>query len=357
MKRAKQNSIILFAIVCFCIGAQQKAFAQDIHFSQYTLAPLTLNPALAGFYSGDHRAFLNYKNQWNGMAASGAAYTTSMCSYDTKLLTRKFKKAYVGAGFNAFRDVAGDLNLGTTQLNLSFSGVVTLNNKQQMSGGIQAGFVQKSISTSEMKWDSQYDPDDGYDPTLPSNDVVSIAPKMYGDVSGGLAWTYNGTKSTTYSTNQKKFTLGVAVFHINRPNHKFEIYNADVDQLNMKFTVHGSGHIAFGKSGYQLVPSFAYFKQGPTMELDLGTMVRWVIKAESRYTGYVQGMALSLGAQYRSGDAIIPMLLYEYSDFALGVSYDVNTSSLVRGTRGRGGFELALRYIKPVGISSTRVRD
>lgn len=364
MKRAKYISILLSILLFFCIEGQRKGFAQDIHFSQFTLTPVNINPALTGFFSGDHRAILNYKNQWNGMAASGAAYNTYMCSYDTRLLTQKIKNGYLGAGFNAFRDVAGDLNLGTTQLNVSLSGVVSINEKQAVSGGIQSGIIQKSISTSAMQWDSQYNSDQGqFDPTLPSNDVSTIPPKTVGDVSAGLAWNYNANKASTasnYSVTNKqlKFNLGVSAFHLNKPNQKFNIYNADVtDLLHSKFIIHGNAHIGFGASGYQLLPSFIYFKQGPFTEFDIGTMVRWVITPESKYTGYVQGMAISVGAQYRSGDAIIPMVLYEYSDFALGLSYDVNTSALVKGTRGRGGLEIALRYIRPIKVSSTRLLD
>jgi type IX secretion system PorP/SprF family membrane protein len=358
MKRARHISILFSIILLFCFGTQWKVIAQDIHFSQFTLAPLTTNPALAGFYSGDHRAFLNYKNQWNGMAARGAAYRTFMCSYDTRILTKKFKNGYIGTGFNAFRDVAGDLNLGTTQFNISFSGIVSINSRQLISGGIQGGFVQKSISSSAMKWDSQYNNETGaYDPSMPSNDVYTIAPKMYGDFSAGVAWNYNANKSTTYSREQMRFNAGIAAFHLNRPNQKFKIYNNDIDPLSTKFVIHGSGYIGIGAKGYQLLPSFIFFKQGPHTEFDIGAMARWVIQAESKYTGYVKGMALAVGAQYRAKDAIIPMVLYEYSDFGLGVSYDINTSSLIRGTRGKGGIEFALRYVKPIGISSTRLLD
>ena len=347
-------SILLLTLVCL----QGKVVAQDIHFSQYMLAPLTMNPANAGLFSGTHRAFLNYKNQWNGMAEKGAAFKTFMCSYDTRLLTDKIKNGYMGAGFNAFRDVAGDLNLGTTQLNMSLSGVVSISETQAFSGGIQAGLVQKSISTTAMKWDSQYNEDLGeFDPTLPSNDVMSIPPRIYADLGGGLVWSYNANKSSNYATNQKKINAGISAFHLNRPNQKFEIYNKDPDALYTKFVLHGSAHYAFGDKGYQVLPSVAFFKQGPTQQLNVGGMFRWVIQAKSRYTGFVQGMAVSAGFQYRSADAINPMALFEYSDFALGVSYDVNISSLKTGTRGRGGLEVAIRYIKPFGASPTRILE
>lgn len=350
----KLLSVLLITFTCF----QSKVVAQDIHFSQYMHAPLALNPANAGLFSGNHRAFLNYKNQWNGISDNGAVFKTFMCSYDTRLLSEKIKNGYMGAGFNAFRDVAGDLNLGTTQLNMSLSGVVSVNETQAISGGIQAGIVQKSISTTAMRWDSQYNEDLGeFDPTLPSNDVNSIPSRIYADLGGGLVWSYNANKSSNYATNQKKINAGISAFHLNRPNQKFEIYNKDPDALYTKFIVHSSAHFAFGDKGYQVLPSIAFFKQGPTQQLNVGGMFRWVIQAESRYTGYVEGMAVSAGLQYRSADAINPMALFEYSDFALGVSYDVNISSLKTGTRGRGGFEFAIRYVKPFDISSTRILD
>lgn len=364
MKRTRLTSIAFYTLLSFLLGEAGGVFAQDIHFSQFSMTPLNLNPALTGFYSGDHRAYLNYKSQWTGMGSKGATYRTYMCSYDTRLLTKKFSGGYIGAGFNAFKDIAGDLSLGTTQFNLSVAGIVSINSKQLLSGGIQGGIVQKSINSSAMQWDEQYDPGtNAYNSSLPSNDVASIPSHTFGDFSGGIAWNYNANKSssnksTTYATNQLKFNLGLSAFHLNKPNQNLNPFNnGTTDNLYAKFIIHGTGLIPVASSKYQLMPSFAVYRQGPFFELNAGTMVRWIIKGESRYTGYVQGMALSLGAQYRYKDAVIPMALFEYSDYALGLSYDVNTSSLRQGTRGKGGIEISLRYIKPLGISSTRLLD
>src|SRR5687768_3272675 len=41
--------------------------AQDIHFSQYYLSPLSLNPANTGNYKGDYRFFGNYRSQWRDL--------------------------------------------------------------------------------------------------------------------------------------------------------------------------------------------------------------------------------------------------------------------------------------------------
>lgn len=343
----------------FLEGSGGASFAQDIHFSQSNMTPLLLNPALTGMYDGNQRVFLNYKNQWKGMGMPGATYNTGMFSFDTHVLKKKWHNGYLGAGLNAFKDVAGELKMGTTQLNISISGIVFINKQQLISGGLQGGYVQKSISTASLQWENQYDAGTGaYNSSLPSNDFVSIPPYSYGDFSAGLAWSYNAYKPSTYGNKQMKFNLGIGAFHLNRPNQKLNPFSTDVtDNLNSKFIFHGAAQIAIASSKYQLIPTFALFKQGPSYDLNLGTMVRWTIKGESRYTGYVQGMALSLGALYRAKDAIIPMMLFEYSDFAVGLSYDINTSSLIQGTRGRGGVEISLRYVRPLGISPTRLID
>lgn len=343
------------------ISCLTSSFAQDVHFSQTGMSPLLLNPALTGIYGGNHRAFLNYKNQWSGMGGPGATYRTALFSYDTRLLTKKFKTGYIGAGINAYKDVAGDLNLGTTQLNFSFSGIVFINKKQLLSGGLQGGYAQKSISTTDMQWDSQYDGNSGtFNSSLASNDIASIPPYQYGDFSAGLNWSYNVKQSYMRANNQFKCNFGIAAFHINRPSQKFNPYNTNIiDNLKAKFIVHGAAQIGIASTDYEWVPSAVFFKQGGSNELNLGTMIRWTIKGESRYTGYAQGMALSLGAQYRLGDAIIPMMLFEYSNYALGISYDINTSMLAQSTKGKGGVEISLRFSTPNPFtrSSSRLLD
>ncbi|MDP1744013.1 MAG: PorP/SprF family type IX secretion system membrane protein [Bacteroidota bacterium] len=347
------KSKVLYLAVIFnlasCILHLASSFAQDIHFSQTNMTPLLVNPALTGFMGNNHRAILNYKSQWIGMGASGATYRTGSFSYDTRLLTRKFKTGYIGAGINAFKDVAGDLKLGTTQLNISFAGIVIINKKQSISGGIQGGYVQKSISTADMKWDSQYDEGAGvFNPQLSSNDVVSIPPYRYGDFSGGLAWNYSSKQTYMSANNQLKVNLGIAAFHINRPSQKLNPYNTNsTDDLYSKFIAHGSAVIGIASTNYEFQPSAILFKQGGAFELNMGAMIRCKIRGESRYTGNVEAMAVSIGAQYRIGDAFIPMMMFEYSNYALGVSYDVNTSMLKQSTGSKGGLEISLRYTTP----------
>jgi hypothetical protein len=87
--------------------------------------------------------------------------------------------------------------------------------------------------------------------------------------------------------------------------------------------------------------------QGPAKEINMGLLARVMLRAASKYTGIYKESAISLGAYYRIGDAIIPSLLLEFGSFAIGMGYDVNISRLKAATQARGGMEISIRYINP----------
>ena len=62
MKQLTLNSIklIICSLLFISVG---KVTAQDIHFSQFYMSPLTLNPATAGAYK-DINVTTNYRDQW-----------------------------------------------------------------------------------------------------------------------------------------------------------------------------------------------------------------------------------------------------------------------------------------------------
>jgi hypothetical protein len=58
-------------------------------------------------------------------------------------------------------------------------------------------------------------------------------------------------------------------------------------------------------------------------------------------------IAFGPGIFYRNKDAIVFKFLLEWSNYALGFAYDLNTSSLQQASKGRGGFEVMLRFVYP----------
>lgn len=70
----------------------------------------------------------------------------------------------------------------------------------------------------------------------------------------------------------------------------------------------------------------------------IGGLLNWTAATE----GLDPLFTLAVGAYYRVNDAIIPVVKLKYKKMALGVSYDVNNSSLQDASRMDGGYEVTL---------------
>ena len=91
---------------------------QDIHFSQFYMSPLNLNPAMTGVMNCKTRFVANYRNQWASVLKANA-YNTYSASYDQKVPVGR--EDYFGIGGSLWGDVAGESRFGTTQGRLSLS--------------------------------------------------------------------------------------------------------------------------------------------------------------------------------------------------------------------------------------------
>src|SRR5690625_4984932 len=80
------------------------ANTQDIHYSQFYMAPLHLNPAMAGVMNCNSRMIVNYRNQWATVLTN--PYNTFSASYDQKVPVGR--EDYFGWGASAWGDVAGE---------------------------------------------------------------------------------------------------------------------------------------------------------------------------------------------------------------------------------------------------------
>lgn len=333
---------LITSFLLFAWGLTGALFAQDIHFSQFQQTPLIVNPALTGAFSGDQRAILNYKSQWTSF---GAPYKTFAFSFDSGLLKKKWKKSYLGAGLSAYNDQAGDTKLGTMQVIAGLSAILTLNNNQNISAGISAGYVQRSMKGDSFEWGNQF-AKGVYDPGQSSGEAATaFAPFGYADVSGGLNWNYGKDAADIASNDELKISAGLAAFHLNRPDQKF--LTLKQEKLHIKLIGHVGAYIGIENTNISLLPSLIYFRQGSAQEINAGMMIRYTITEESRFTGFIKECAVSIGGHYRLGDAVIPQIMVEYANYAIGISYDVNVSALKTVTNTRGGIEIALRYINP----------
>ncbi|MBL4657035.1 MAG: PorP/SprF family type IX secretion system membrane protein [Flavobacteriales bacterium] len=310
------------------------AFAQDIHFSQFSSAPLTLNPGSTGAFEGDVRAVVNFKDQWRTIANP---YKTLSFSVDAPLLKDVITDGAISGGIAILSDKAGDLDVGTTQFNLFVAANKSIDRQNNISLGISGGFAQWAMDgdAETQRWDSEYDP--GASGGYTNSDLGSTNTENfnYVDFSTGLLWNYLG---------DIKAHAGISLFHLNKPQMSFI---NDPAQLNAKLAFHGGAEIYVKGATVSVLPQLLFLKQGPQTEFNIGGLVKYRLREGSRYTGEIEETAVYLGGWYRFGDAFILNARFDYMRFALGVSYDVNVSGINVATASKGGLEISLMFMTP----------
>jgi len=252
-------------------------------------------------------------------------------------------KAYLGAGLMFFTDKTGSVKYITNQANITLNGILPISKLQRLSAGIQCGIAQHRWDVSLAKWEDQYN-GSTYDPTIQGENIPSTN-YTYGDFSAGVHWDYGKNQGYISSNDAFKIHTGIALYHLNKP--KQSLFLDPTEKLYSKICFHGGGEFGIKNTNIQLVPSFLYLHQGPSNELIIGSYIKYVLKEDSKYTGYVKGVAVSMGLYFRAKDAIVPSVLLEFGRCAFGISYDVNTSKLKTVSNGKVGLEIMLKYRTP----------
>ena len=137
---------------------------------------------------------------------------------------------------------------------------------------------------------------------------------------------------------------GLALTHLNKP--KYSYYGSD-EKLYMKTVGHIDALIGVKNTNLAIAPGFLYMGQGPSGEFLPGMYFRYMLREESKFTGFVKGASIMVGTHLRIKDAFIPSVQLEIAEYTLGISYDMNVSGLKSATSGKGGFEISLRYGNP----------
>jgi len=311
---------------------------QDIHFSQYNLTPLLINPAQAGAY-GNFEVIANYKTQWTSISPN--AFKTMMFNYDGRLMQKKRKENWLAAGFTIFNDKAGEGGMITTHANASVSYHVQLSSRSTLGTGIQGGIAQRRINYSSFAWDEQYQ-NGAYNNSNSTGEVSQSADKfVYPDVGLGALYQYSKAETYTASNNMVTVRAGLSLFHLNKPAYSF--YGSS-EKLHEKIVSHADILFGVKNTDLSLVPGFIFMRQGPSSEIYTGCFFRYKLQEDLKFTGFVKGTYLVIGTHLRAGDAFVPSVQLEIAEYTFGVSYDVNISGLKKATSGKGGVEIVLRY-------------
>lgn len=315
-------------ITLFLFAVCPKIFGQDPHFSQFFASPLTLNPALTGKINGNLRIIGNYRNQWPTI---NRAFTTTTISVDFPILKSSIAENDTwGLGIMGYSDQSanGALKVNYLTLSTAYHKGLDEDGFSQIGLGFQGTYSNMLLNTSSLKFEDQLTPF-GFTGSTQEIFNNSTLNNNYFDLNAGILY----TKSTT---EQNNFYVGLSLYHILRPRQSFTGTNF---LINPRATIHSGGYFGLGETS-TLHLSGLYSTQANAHETVLGGAIELAVSDGDKPTN------VYFGSWLRLNDAIIPYIGLEFGDFRLGLTYDVNNSSLRTASESKGGMELSLNYSK-----------
>ena len=332
----RRNSIASLSLAAALMVNSTMVFAQDIHFTQFDMQPLIINPAFTGMFDGQVRAGAIYRNQW---ASVTVPYVTYGAYVDLPLVIER-NGDYLSTGLQLYKDQAGDANL------LNFTGLVSVayhkffgqseHGSSDLAVGLQGGYAQKSIDLSKLYFGDEY---------VNGTFVPGQSQEYHLGIGNSVNYyLVNAGVSFSHGSDKFSYTLGAGANNVNQPNDAIEKQQNSQTGLDMRFTGEAGANWIVGER-FSLRPAILYQTQATATEMIVGNEFHYQVSSNPGFDNF--STAVFLGAWYRSGDATMITAGVEFKGFRVGVGYDYNISSLNTSSNGNGGYELAIRYIAP----------
>lgn len=315
------------AVILLAMATASKA--QDIHFSQFYETSVLRNPALTGIYNGDYRFGLMYRNQWSSISAP---FQTATASAEMKKQLGE-SQDFIGFGVLGFFDRTGSINLTTLSGNFAVSYNKNLNEEHGtfVSIGMMGGYLQRNYDPNKMTFGNQYIPGSGYDPGNPTGENLPSPKVSQMDFGAGINLTSN-----TGADNKTNYSVGLAGYHLTRPENNFFGSNAGVRQ-DFRWNVNASSNWLINET-WSAQAQGNFMLQGKYNE----TIIGGLVGRKNAESSSEDVLVFYAGLLYRVSDAVIPIVKIDYNDLTFGMSYDMNVSKLRAASNIKGGFELSL---------------
>ena len=300
-------------------ATQQTAMAQlDPHFSQYYIQPMSLNPALTGAISGDYRISAVWRSDYGN--------TLSTKGISGEVVTNKNTNLGLNLVNQSTTDGAYDFTNG--YVSMAYTGVrFGKEGNHCLAMAIGGGFINRRFNVSKLQLGSQWTSGVGYDENTSSGEGF-IKPSVASfDAGAGIAY-YDATPN-----KQVSLFGGIAAYHITRPQNPF-LSAGPADKLTIRYSVQAGARI-IASDLWSIVPSLVYMRQGAASEKMAGVYFQLYA---SENTDFI------FGGNWRMGDAAVPFAGFYYKGLTMGISYDVNVSSMHAASARSNSLEVSLSY-------------
>ncbi len=334
-----KKTIIICITICFSFG---KVFAQDPVFSQFYAATLFLNPAFAADkqntnFTVNHKTYTNRE-----LAAYNLSQFTALVPFRLSFLSKNPNSDNSsGAGFSFYREATGhNGELVTLGFMGTISHCIQIAQSQHLSFGIQ-GLVLNRKQGDNFDWGSQYVEDLGFDkdiiPSLGNPNLTKTFPSF----GAGMVWFMNNSGMESYFQRLHFDAFaGISISNLNRPNQSF--YDGKESRLPMNWKFHGGLKFNINQR-FSVFPNILWVRQNLNNQVNMGAYAS--IKPKDTENNDYNAI---VGIWYRAGESIIGSIGSQFKNFKIALSYDfLANKKFSYNKRGKGAFELSLKYIIP----------
>ena len=312
----------------FCLTimiANQLAAQTDPHFTQNYTYPMYINPAMTGGSDGTYRVSAIYRGQWGSITNP---YRTTGVSFDTRTSKN------LALGVNVQNQSAGDggFNYFNAMASFAYTGVkFGQDDNHRIVFAMQFGLLNRSVDQTKFKWGEQWNPITGYNANNPISETFNATAATTLDIGAGALY-YDaspGKKANAFA--------GFSTYHLNKPKDPIiSTQSTELNTIPMRFVVHGGVSLNISNHA-RIIPHALFMQQGTAREMMLGAYAELNVNPETDFM---------IGGYYKINDAFAPFAGFNWKNFIVGVSYDVNASKLSYMTRNVNSFELSFTYIK-----------
>lgn len=349
MRCSRSLFFLAFALSTFSLGAQ------DTHFTLHNYAPLWVNPANTGSFSGSIRAGGVHRGQWFGING----IQTSNIYADAPLAFGLRKQDWIGVGFNFITDDAGEFDITSTFFGFSGAYHLSLDKKRTniVTLGVQYGSTSYGISPDKtLAQQATFDTEIGGLSGVAQPELVGMGgddngndnSASYNDLNAGLKLKMLLDKETGNT-----FEAGVSLLHLNRAKRNTLAENqmpmdtmvgnpnppviVGQDSRRRRGTIHAHARLDMQMSEkWRFQPTVFFQRSAGTSSLSLQTWGARKLK---------KNLDLRLGLGYRTGDAAKVMVGFDTDRLRTALAYDITLSQARNATSFQGAFEIGLAYI------------
>ncbi len=334
---------LLFALPMTICGS---VIAQDVHFTMFDMAPMTLNPVYTGYYSGTFRIGGIYRSQWQGLGMNVSNLPDKFAGYQTPsayadvslgILSKKGGdlKSWLGVGLNFYNDQVDRLNTMRAELSVAYHLGLGRRGNTRISLGVKGGLYQSRIKdVTGLIFEDE----------LTNGITVSADDAVFGGTNNSSAPDFSAGLMVAHVSTGWGIEVAGSLNHFTQPSLNFG--TSTEYKLPMNFVGNVKAYVSLAPK-FTLRPMVFVQNMTRVFELNMQAICAY-------HFNNTKDINLLFGGGYRLNDAAFARLGFELKGLTIGAAYDFNLSSLSQGANYTGnnkramGFEIGVSYIAKI---------